>query len=547
MNKFLFGGIYDDRYYSYNTPEEMIEKLMTTEKETFITATNLSFDFFGLFTEHKYYRDFKPIMRHSTLLLAKINHKRFIDTFNYIPFSVKKLGNAIGIQKQYSRYSKTATIPKTKTAWQQYRRYNRIDCLITKKFMEYLQDTCNKLGCELKMTIGSTAMDLYRRKYIPCTIYKEKDFEHIRGYLYNAYYGGRTEAFERGRYRQPMYYYDFNSLYPSCMLNRYPYPSSEKYIEDKKGNLSEEYIRKYEGVSEVIITSPKHMNYPLLPERKDNKLIFPTGNIAGYYTHIELRKAIQEGYKILKVYKSIYYTKTFYPFKKYVKTLYTLRKRYKKEGNEAMSICIKLFLNSLYGKFAMKNVQETSIKDFNEEEVEEGYQIDHRNMIGYKTTEKEAENNYVIPIFSIYTTAYGRIKLYEALKNYKAIYCDTDSILTTTKILPSEELGELKLEHEVKEAIIVRPKMYYIKTKDNKEIIRCKGFGHMDKEDFIKLLKGKGIRQIQFIKFKEAMKRQYSINQKVRYKKFAELNDDKRAWSSSFSLQKISYSKPLQV
>jgi hypothetical protein len=142
-----------------------------------------------------------------------------------------------------------------------------------------------------------------------------------------------AEKFKKD-FNDKYYYYDINSLYPSCMIKKYPKPSSAKYSQEN----TQYYIKKYHGVSDIKISCP-YMKYPLLPyrSRKSGKLLFPYGKFRGHYSHIELCKALSLGYKILKVYSSIYYTKTFYPFKKYIEDLYKKRLYYKEQDNEIYS------------------------------------------------------------------------------------------------------------------------------------------------------------------------------------------------------------------
>lgn len=546
MNRFFFGGYYDERYHSFMTKEDMISHIKGIKtKDLLICATNLSFDFFALFYDRQYMKNFNPIMRHSNIIMCKLFNHKFVDTRNYSPMSVKQLGKYLNLHKLSSKYAKTGTMPKTFNQLKKYKYYNSQDCLISKRFLEECQQMFNELGCELKMTIASTAMNLYRRRYIPFTIYKESI--ECKEMIYKAYYGGRTEAFQRGKlghYGDIFYYYDFNSLYPSCMLNKYPLPSSARYTEQ----TSEKLIQKYEGISEVRITR-EYMKYPLLPYRKNGKLIFPCSlrGFKGYYTHIELREALKLGYKIKRVYKTLYYTKTFYPFREYVRDLYKKRLEYQKQGNEMKSLIIKLLLNSLYGKFAMKNVQETSIDDFSEKEIGTGFYVDDESMIGYKTTEKTAENNYIIPILSCYTTAYGRIKLHRKIMELKPLYCDTDSLLSRKKIKTSKRLGNLKLERIIRDGYIIKPKMYYFIDKDRKDYVKVKGFAKMTAKEFLKTITGKGMKQMQFMKFKQSIKRRYSVNQKLIYDKYADVEDDKRVWFSPFDASALQDSEPYFV
>ena len=53
-------------------------------------------------------------------------------------------------------------------------------------------------------------------------------------------------------------------------------------------------------------------------------------------------------------------------------------------------------------------------------------------------------------------------------------YTDTDSLLTTRKYKTGKNLGDLKLEGQHAVAMILLPKVYYLRGED--EVIRVKGF-----------------------------------------------------------------------
>jgi len=87
---------------------------------------------------------------------------------------------------------------------------------------------------------------------------------------------------------------------------------------------------------------------------------------------------------------------------------------------------------------------------------------------------------------------------------------DTDSIVLT-KPLPEElvgkELGQMKLEYEIKKAIFIRKKLYYILTPDDQVIIKASGIdsGKLNYDLFLDLLNGESV-QIEKINFKVGWK-----------------------------------------
>jgi hypothetical protein len=74
-------------------------------------------------------------------------------------------------------------------------------------------------------------------------------------------------------------------------------------------------------------------------------------------------------------------------------------------------------------------------------------------------------------------------------------YTDTDSIYIDNPLpdhlVDSKTLGKMKLEYILTDAIFLAPKMYYLKTEDNKVIYKVKGLKHeveLIKDDFENLL-----------------------------------------------------------
>jgi hypothetical protein len=286
------------------------------------------------------------------------------------------------------------------------------------------------------------------------------------------------------------------------------------------------------------------MKYPFLPYRaKNGMLLFVLGKWRGSFTFLELRKALKIGYKILKCYKAFKYTKTFYPFKKYVNDLYKKRMKYKAEGNEIMQYATKILLNSLYGKFATRPLKETIFVNLNKEKCPIGFMPIYDKMIAYKNVIKyEDDMSYVHPIFSAMTTAYGRIKLYDAITDLDAIYCDTDSIISRKKIDDNKELGELKLEKTIIKGIIIRAKAYSFN-----DDVKFKGMRHVSLKNFEDILNGNAVEQTKFVKIKESLAQGLSPNEIKTFLKRNDLDDKKRVWHKKFDKDEFQESTPFYV
>lgn len=564
-NEFYMGGIYSKNgYKSFYDKQEFIDEFKKAMYygNTYVVATNLSFDLVGIYFNQKEWNSLDIVMIGGRMIFANLtNRKRqrltFLDSLNYAPFSVELMGKILGLPKLDSPKA-LGKIPKNEKERLELEIYNKRDCEVTYKFMQFLDKGFSEAGGKMKTTIASTALDIFRRRYLRRSVKKESAVLgfNVEQFIFESYFGGRTEVFKRGRIEN-MKLYDINSLYPSAMLNEYPDPNTAVWNEQG----TERNIKKYEGCTRVIMYCPKEMKYPLLPMRIEGKLIFPTGRIEGVFTHIEIRRALELGYELLKIQEQLIYKKTWYPFREYVNDLYEKRMKYKKEKNK-MELVYKLLLNSLYGKFGQKNLTETVFfnKEFlTEEQIEKVHQNPNAEMTddknGVITEKKTCEESFVLPILCSYTTAHGRILLHKYLTECEGYYCDTDSIVTDKEIEESTRLGGMKLEYDIEEGVLVKPKMYYLKTKEGDEIVKLKGVPkkllyngdkiRLNKEIFYHILKGGNVEYQKFTKLKEGVKRGILPNSIINMEKYITLTDNKRMWLSEFDFETIGESEPI--
>jgi hypothetical protein len=460
----------------------------------------------------------------------------FLDTLNYAKLSVEKLGIMLNIKK-LPKPKCLGRKAKTDTELKDLIEYNLRDSEISQKGLKFLYDAFVRCGATPRLTIASTAMSLYKNKYLHAS-YSTQEKEDILE-LFKGYYGGRTEAFARGEFSNYRYY-DFNSLYPSMMMNRYPNPNTFR----KNRIDSTYYIENYDGMADVMIYCP-YMDYPLLPLRLNNKLIFPTGKFRGYYTSVELRKALELGYKICKVYKNLYYKDNCEPFAGYVTDLYNLRLKNK---DSPMGYVLKILMNSLYGKFGQKFENKDNIipLDHTLEELQKYKTFEIINDAYVRITEDLRPSSFCIPIWASYVTAYARLKLHKYILLSHPLYVDTDSIITRKQFKNSKQLGELKLEADIEHGTIVKPKFYAILF-DKQHHIKIKGIGRkIVINDFEHILAKGNISFSKFAKIRESLRRGFIPNEIIQVTKNLNLEDDKRDWGRTYD-GTLQFSKPLGV
>jgi hypothetical protein len=288
---------------------------------------------------------------------GRIEKSKFLDTMNYARLGVEKLGKIIGINKmQKPDFSKE---PQNSTEWEYLRKYNHNDALISITAFRHFEDTALKGGYKLKTTISSTAMDDFCRNDLQGYMKKTRLDDYKK--IIQAYSGGRVETFMRGDISHRGYrLYDYRSHYPAVMLNNdFPCPNSMRYREDGKVSLIKEFL----GVCRCIIQSPVKMRYPFLHYKNpaNKKLCFPLGILDGWYTHAEILKSLELGYKILWVGEQYYFTRSIQPFKSYIMRHHNKRVKYEMEGKTGEAYFEKIMMNGLYGKFGERPEREEVI------------------------------------------------------------------------------------------------------------------------------------------------------------------------------------------
>ena len=557
--KFLMASIHDGKNCNifYDKDELITEFKRSKYQRCYVSATNLAFDFFGAFYKKEDLKHFNFLWRGSDLIYSKTKLKKgilykhgknmdsltFIDTMNYVKLSVNDLGKIMNLPKLKSP-DFIGKYPKDKAEWDEMIKYNIRDSQISQKVIHFFYDSFSHLGATPKLTIASTSMSLWRNQYL-----KEDYFRHETRQLleqFNAYYGGNVHVYARGKL-EDYNYYDFNSLYPSVMRNDFPNPNSMKITNENTTS----FIEVYEGVSSVELSCP-YMEYPLLPLRYDGKLIFPYGNFKGWYSHVELRKAVELGYTIKKVNRTYYFTETCIPFRDYVEDLYNLRKDYKAKNNP-MEIVVKLLMNSLYGKFGQKFLDKEQWQVF-DHTVEELKKYTSFERIGEFIRLKKHLSEpavFCIPIWALYVTAFARLKLHEWILRTNPVYVDTDSLITKKKLPNSSELGKLKLESTIDRGIIVRPKFYMIEGFDGDmpfNNYKIKGMGvKIDRKIFLSMMINPSYTYKKFMKFKESVRRGFIPNEIIDMTKEMSLEDNKRIWQKEFDYNEFQTSRPIEM
>lgn len=319
--------------------------------------------------------------------------------------------------------------------------------------------------------------------------------------------GGRTNGcvlYKRARRDTKIKYVDFTSLYPFVNKTcRYPVGHPE-IITCNFNN-----IESYFGLAKVKILPPRRLFHPVLGYREGGKLTFPLCRtyvehqqqnpctcsdkqraLTGTYCTPELIKAVEKGYKILKIYEVYHWREStqYYPvtktgglFASYINLFLKIKQEAsvrpawvkteadlsqyiamyeKREGirldpdkievNPGLRSLAKQLLNSFWGKFGQRlNLTKTQFVHDSQAHVLFGLMseptvgivdfhiVDDENLMlsTKRTSEEMCDPGHTNVFLASFTTCWTRLKLYELLDRLQTrnLYCDTDSVIYTSK------------------------------------------------------------------------------------------------------------------
>lgn len=530
-DRFIFGVIYGYNYTRVIKSIQEFKKVLLEDrfKNKYVFAHNLEYDL-GTLYGNIFNMD-KEAIFNGRLISATNGNCLFADSLNIFRTSVKKIGEMMGKEKkQLGNHQLISKLVKGDIPAKDIN-YCIRDCeIIWDALFQIFEE-----ASDIKITQASLSMTYYRRFFQPFDIQHNKHTEYFR----SSYYGGRTEAFKLGNTNAAII--DVNSMYPDQMRNlKFPNP---KFLKQElnipvKRFLSR-YINQYEGCARIKLTH-KDFWIGFLPYRTKGKLCFPIGEFEGWYNFNEIRFALEHDMiSIDKVYCAVYAEAMNSPFVDYVDTLYL--KRYSVD-NDFHVYRVKVYMNSLYGKFAQKidtnHIYLDNVADHIEliqDHQKKGTFIkidvfnDRRNdaFLVVKNS-KNFNLSYSIPSFASYITSGGRIKLLkELLKlgNNNPVYCDTDSIAyeieTPGDYGYSKKLGDWSKERKI--ITEVRGLKNYSYMLDNELHSKIKGVPKKAEQTGVNTFE-----YMNLVRTKEALRRNIEAGQHIKRTKVISGKYDKR-------------------
>jgi hypothetical protein len=410
----------------------------------------------------------------SSAIIVKVEwgkwHWTFIDSYWLLRQPLREIGKWLGLEKGGSATS----TEQFYAPLSELRAYNEQDCRILHAAIRSFENSILDLGGELQKTIASTALNLFRRRFLKQEIQTDESINE-RSRL--AYHASRVEVFEPVCVEAD--YYDVNSSFPFAMTFEAPGNVKKRKRKLKEGEL---------GIARAKIQIPE-CEIPPAPYRgKDSRVYFPTGIWEGWFSNVDLELIESSGGRIVSVKEAI----SFEPFsdlKDYAQTIYDWRKS---ATDAALKVFLKFLLNSLYGKFGegrqkQKVVINPPEKFFEYPEREPGGLGREMLLPGVHALVEERDIPHAHVPISMHITSIARRVLYEYLvQPEKVYYCDTDgfAVPNRSRFDTSEELGGLKLEKHIFQAEWAAPKLYAYQEKENGPwTVKGKGFSRVRGED----------------------------------------------------------------
>jgi len=333
--------------------------------------------------------------------------------------------------------------------------YLKSDCIYLHKYVKTFIDSYG-----LNLTLAGTALKQWQSfgGLVP------KSNKAYYDFFLPYYYGGRVEPFKAGIFEGSYKIYDIKSAYPTAM--KFHHPISTNFYETR---------RPADSLLQSSMIQIQCESFGAFPKRTKEGLFFPHCKGEFFVTGWEFIKALETGtiknHKILNA----------FVFSAYVDHFYKMKSDAEKEGDQAKRTFAKLFLNSLYGKFAAnpENYSEYYLDEYGsipEDDYAPGMIYGDLQLFSKPLDEKKHKFYNIVTAASI--TGWVRAYLWESInKCENVLYCDTDSIICGNgDALPlGKELGNWDLEGEAHKVAIAGKKMYSCFLTNGKTKHACKG------------------------------------------------------------------------
>lgn len=344
------------------------------------------------------------------------------------------------------------------------RKYLKSDCM-------YLYDLVSRFITDygLQLTQAGAAMKQWVKiSESPVPVTDGVFYEEISPY----YYGGRVQCFKSGIIEKPCKVFDIRSAYPFAMLSKHPY--SENYSRVDGFAKGADFYR----VSCISRGAFPFRGLGLSDGQTSAGLQFPADDVQREYTVTkwEYYAALDTGtIENVEVLESITFV-THIDFSEYIHHFYNLRAECRKNGDKAGALFGKLFMNSLYGKFAAnpQNYKNHMVVPMDVIAGLDSLGWEFAGEFGPWGLAQSPLSEDRMRFYNVATgasiTGYVRAMLWRAICGSKGVmYCDTDSIAVEKagpEVVLGEALGQWAHEGDFDRIGIAGKKLYIMRGAD---------------------------------------------------------------------------------
>jgi len=482
---------------------DFVDQCASEDRCTWLFAHNLGFDLTQLHFWHLLdleYFTTKPLLRkptpdgqpggvswigklclenHPTFMQVRYGLKTFrmVDTCNYWPKSLGKVGLDVGIPK--------GEMPAWDAPANDWLQYCKSDVAIIEKAICDLLIQWRREDCGVfQVTAPMLAMQNFRHK---CDVRTPdgKDVDIVcepdspaHDLERAAYYGGRIQCFQIGEIHGKLFKVDCNSLYPYVMRNNL-FP--RRLVRTQNG-ISPDNLRReskcFSVVAQVSIRS-RDCTYPV---RIDGRQYHCKGKFFTSLCGAELQRGLDSGH--VNTITEVQFYSMSYLFRGWVDYWHNRKISESEKGKASTGEreFAKLILNSLSGKFAQHGkrwidrpgrIPLEKWGAFIEIDQKTGKPIVCRGVGGnYQMLTDDGEPAHSFPLISAYITSYAREYMRWVIGvagEENCYYMATDSLIVNAEgymnmiledLIHPTQLGKFKVEGQANYCKIVGPTYY---------------------------------------------------------------------------------------
>jgi len=219
-----------------------------------------------------------------------------------------------------------------------------------------------------------------------------------------------------------------------------------------------------------------------------------------------------------------------------VEDLYPYRDSSLPGYDAGLAYVVKILLNSLYGKFG-QSASRRKVVPWSEDLPKGAIPVDGTSLSPVWYIDEEVTAPYIMPQIAAHVTALARVRLYDHLQacGDTLAYCDTDSIITSSVLDTSTQLGGLKNEYPgvTFTGTFLAPKLYMLKGSDGSTKVVAKGIRERTEATFETLRAGGTVSSWELEKLGKMAHKGFRKPEMFELKKSLKFKSVKREWDGN--------------